>query len=209
MWTPACWIKDDWFRIKSLNPAKFPMQTLIMPIATGNGLCKGFLWVLQREEWGQTVVCHNVQELADNVTVGLRVGRKIKGLGNLHNSFLLADMFCSILFVLLLHEWARRSCSRSRNMTTNQNLTDWKKLFSWQVMKASLPLLSSTYSPPERSHLLAAAITAHSTCCSVLIMLNTTRCVACAAYIQGRCVCCSYLFSVFVPDLQSEKKLEK
>lgn len=143
------------------------------------------------------------------MTVGLRVGRKIKGLCNLHNSFLLADVFCSILFILLLHEWARRSCSRSCNMTTNQNLNDWKKLLSVQVMKASLPLLSSTYSPPERSHLLAAAITAHSTCCAVLIMLNTTCCVACAAYIQGRCVCCRYLFSVFVPDLQSEKMLEK
>lgn len=209
MWTPACLIKDDWSRVKSLNPDKSLMHTLIAPIAAGTGLYQGCLWVLQCEDWGQTVVCHNVQELADNVTVGWRVGRKIQGLSNLHNSLLLAEVFCSILFIVLLHEWARRSCSRSCNMTTNQHLNDWKKLFSWQVMKASLPLLSSTYSPPERSPLLAAAITAHSTCCSVLIMLNTTCCVASAAYIQGRCVCRRYLFGVFVPDLQSEKMLEK
>ena len=88
---------------------------LIMPNAMGN---KDVLWVLQREDRILSIK----QKLAYNVAVESKVRKKKTGLCNYHNSFLLVEVFCSILFIPLLREWASSSCSRSCNITANHNL---------------------------------------------------------------------------------------
>lgn len=93
---------------------------LIMPIATENRFYKDILWVLQCEDRLSSAIPHRSLLIMWQWSQGLE-GEKKEDC-NFHNSFLLVEAFCSILFILLLREWARRSCSRSCNMTANHNL---------------------------------------------------------------------------------------